>query len=176
MARRGVAKRPAGLCRLHPGESFRVRPVWVRRVHAAGREAASDDFVGGEISQLTRQVGAPELLRRVGDFVETITRSGFDVPCGALFSPALADRLRDVFKVGALRGLQWTGEAAEIPTIEILREQASRAFPKQAVLKSKDVLSLFSGVITADPMSFTFTTLSPTMSPWWTMISRRWRR
>jgi hypothetical protein len=112
---------------------------------SASPGGARDDSIDGEISQLLRRVGSPELARWVRDFAEAITRSGFDAPCGVALSPALADRLRDVFRAGALRGLQWTGEAAEIPTIEILREQASPIFPKQAILKSKDVLSLFSG-------------------------------
>ena len=106
--------------------------------------AGQEDPVGGEIGQFVQRVGQADLVGQVIDFAETIPSSGSGALPDGGFSPALADRLRQVFEAGALQALRWTDEAGEVPTVEILREHAAGSFPVGAVENKQTVLSLFS--------------------------------
>jgi hypothetical protein len=102
------------------------------------------DSVHAEIASLLRQMSYADLQMRVLAFAQAMTQPGVEGRAASGFSPELLERLRQVWQEGALRGLQWTDEANEIPTIEILREQTSISFPQEAVRNKKNVLSLFS--------------------------------
>jgi hypothetical protein len=112
------------------------------------RSSSPDDAVGDgrdidrEISRLLQQIGYDELQARARHLAKTIALPGFHAADGNGLPARLDDRLRDVFKEGALQGLRWTEDAGEIPTIEIVRAQAPR-FPVAAIQRKKRVLCVF---------------------------------
>jgi hypothetical protein len=107
---------------------------------APGSGAADD--VNREMSRLLHEIGQEKLQGRVGELAQTITAAGFRAPFSNGLSPQCVDRMREVFKQGALERLKWTEDAGEIPTIKILRDQAAR-FPVDAIKHKRNVLCMF---------------------------------
>lgn len=97
-----------------------------------------------EIAALLQQMAEWELQARVAEVAARITAAGFDAPVDNGLPPRLLQRVREAFAAGALRALRWTEDPEEVPTIEIIREQAPAAFPHRAIRGCRNVLCLFS--------------------------------
>ena len=116
------------------------------RASGAGPETADDINApdpAEEIPHLVARHGLGGLEAHVRQLVATITGGGFAASFDDALPPPLVARLREVFRLGALRALQWTQEAGEIPSLELLRDDAPQSFPKEAVKRRKNVLSMF---------------------------------
>jgi hypothetical protein len=115
----------------------------------AATAAAENPTDGGEavinreIATLAGEIGHQEIQARVIRLAEAIPAHGFLAPVDAGLPPHLVERMREVFKAGALRALRWTEDVGELPTLEILREQAP-PYPVDAIKGCRNVLSLFS--------------------------------
>ena len=114
------------------------------RAGGGGDTEATGERISHEIAQLIGQIGDLALQARVDEVAQTITTAGFDAAVGDGLPQALVERLRQVFQAGALSALRWTEELGEVPTIEIIREQAPADFPHRAVRGCREVLCLFS--------------------------------
>ncbi len=119
----------------------------------APRPRAAADFAGdpaaatapgieAEIAELSARLGPAGLHASFHRLGETITTSGFTAPFDGDLSPRLAERMRQVFKQGALDGLRWTGDDGELPTLPLLRSNAPE-FPVDALRHKSNVLSIF---------------------------------
>jgi hypothetical protein len=121
--------------------------IKTRSLEAAG--AADNPVDGGEavinreVAALAREIGHQEIQRRVIRLAEAIPANGFLAPFEEGLPARLVDRMREVFKAGALHALRWTEDVDELPTLEILREQAP-PYPVDAISGCRNVLSLFS--------------------------------
>jgi hypothetical protein len=142
-----------------------VLPHW-QALASWGGNAACIDYIEAKLLSLRSGVGAEphstqvngainrellQLAERLGEsgrrdlarkFGQTITSAGFLAPFDDGLSPQLIERLREVFKSGALSLLRWADERNEIPSIEVLRTRAGR-FPVDAIKRKRKVLSLF---------------------------------
>ena len=74
---------------------------------------------------------------------EAITGTGFVAGLNDGLSPQFVERMKDVFKTGAVDRLRWTEDAGEIPTIEIIRAQRPPGFPTDAIKHKRNALCLF---------------------------------
>ena len=105
--------------------------------------AADESPIACEIARLLKQLGSSGLENLVRELAEAITRQGFRAAANDRFSPQLGDRLKHVFKTGALDRLWWTEEPGEVPTIEIIRAQRPISFPTDAIKDKRNALCLF---------------------------------
>jgi hypothetical protein len=101
-----------------------------------------DSTVSGEMAQLAARVGDSGLRDLVHKLIDTITTSGFLAAFEGEMSARLTDRLREVFKAGAVAYLKWADERGEIPSLEVLRMRKG-TFPENAIKYKRKVLSLF---------------------------------
>jgi hypothetical protein len=101
-----------------------------------------DGDLNGELSRLLQEIGYPEFRARSLRLLESLPLSGPAALSNGELPPCVADRLKEVFKLGALLALRWTEDIGEIPDIEILRSKA-RAFPSHAIKGKRNVLSMF---------------------------------
>jgi hypothetical protein len=98
--------------------------------------------INREIAQLAERLGHGGLQERARNLGQKIPTEGFLAPFDVSLSVRLVERLRDVFKAGALRQLRWTDDRGEIPSIEVLRTHKG-PFPTHAISGKRKVLSLF---------------------------------
>lgn len=123
---------------------------------ATGADLGDGDL-NGELSRLLWEIGHSELQARCDRLIETMKSSGRAVSCNAELPPRLADRLKEVFKLGALLGLRWTDDPGEIPNLELLRSKIPAVlhlrryaddprrfpFPCNAAKGKRNVLAMF---------------------------------
>lgn len=115
------------------------------RANAAtdGATGAAECAISQEMALLWKEFGNGGLAAMTRQFAEAITLRGLANAGGDRFSPELSARLKEVFKRAALDRLQWTEEAGEIPTIDILRAQRSTAFPSEMIRGKRNALCVF---------------------------------
>jgi hypothetical protein len=99
--------------------------------------------IEAEIVELAARHGPGSLQSQYRQLVNLITNSGFEAPFDGDLPQRVVERLRQVFKRGALEALQWTEDDGEVPSLEVLRYFAP-LFPKDALRHHSNVLSLFS--------------------------------
>jgi hypothetical protein len=101
-----------------------------------------DGALHREIAQLAERLGDDGLRGLVRTLGPTIARAGFLAPFDDRLSPQLSDRLRAVFKTGAIRLLRWSDMRGEVPSVEVLRTRKN-SFPVDAIKHKRKALSLF---------------------------------
>ena len=111
-------------------------------VSAGAAAARGEPWLEEEIARLAAALGPAELRARYRGLALTVTGSGFEAPYSNGMSPPLVSRLKQIFKQGALEGLQWTQDDGEVPTLPILRSWSSR-FPVAALRQKSNVLCMF---------------------------------
>lgn len=112
----------------------------ISRQETDQKSVAATENLQQETWRLFKELGHARLREMVERFVNRLTDAA---PSGSELSPALEERLTDVFKMAALDRLQWTEDFDEIPTIDIIRKQRPRTFPIDAVKNKNNVLCLF---------------------------------
>jgi hypothetical protein len=111
------------------------------RLRAIAPEA-SGDFCGAEVSRFSR--GSVDRVDEIAiELVSRIKNQGYEE--ASVGDPVFSDRLREVFKAGALERLRWTEDAEEIPSLTELRAQAN-IFPTNAVRHKRRALCIFSAL------------------------------
>jgi hypothetical protein len=103
------------------------------------------DGIERDIAELADRLGSEGLQERVRHLAGNITSAGFLAPFDEELPGHVVERLREVFKVGALRRLRWTYDRGEIPCIEVLRT-VKGPFPVNAIRRKRQVLSIFAAL------------------------------
>ena len=114
------------------------------RLKCAGLEAGTAGHVDldAELQRLLGDIDQVEILARVRRFINLMgSPSGLNTPFSELPS-RLTDRLREIFRLGALTWLRYTEEIGEIPDIDTVRLK-KRTFPVRAIKGKRNVLDLF---------------------------------
>jgi hypothetical protein len=101
-----------------------------------------DSDLNGELSRLLQEIGYDEFQARSLRFIDGIRSSDPAALSNGELPLRVADRLQEVFKLGALLALRWTEDIGEIPDIEILRSKG-RPFPRDAIKGKRNVLAMF---------------------------------
>ena len=109
---------------------------------AAGNEVIEHSETNRELLALLKEIGFSELWARALRLVDDIRARGPALAVADDLPQRVADRVKEVYKLGALLALRWTEDVGEIPDIEVLRWNA-RDFPRRAIKGKQNVLSMF---------------------------------
>jgi hypothetical protein len=129
------------------GDYIDAKLLWLQSSGGAEPTVAQSDdsTIHPELARLAAQLGRNELRSRVRKLGSAIAKGGFRAPFDEGLSPALVERLREVFRTGALGLLRWCDMRGEVPTIDVMRTRKN-AFPVGAIKHKQNVLSLFSAL------------------------------
>lgn len=110
---------------------------------AATGDDCEDSELNEELSRLLQEIGYGEFHARSLKLIEGIRSSSPAALSDGELPPRVVDRLKEVFKLGALLALRWTEDTGEIPDLEVLRSQIKPAFPYNAIKGKRNVLAMF---------------------------------
>jgi hypothetical protein len=104
-----------------------------------GDRVVPDD---SEILRVIGESGVDRMISMAGQLIDSIRGRGYQASFAGDLPPLAANRLREVFKGGALKYLSWTLDVDEVPSIEDIQLKAN-IFPTDAIEAKKNVLCLF---------------------------------
>ena len=127
---------------------------------AESSDNGEESEVNRVMSRLLEEIGAAEVLARGLRLADAIGEHGPSATSASELPPVVAERLSEVYRLGALLALRWTDDQGEIPDIEVMRAKMSdieyvresgieswrsqSVFPKEAIKgRYKKVLCMF---------------------------------
>ena len=105
-------------------------------------ESADEAGVNKEWREFLEEIGAGEFRDRSSRLIDSINSEGFGASSAEL-PLRIAERLKEIFKLGALLALRWTEDPGELPDIEVLRRDVRPQFPRAAIKGKRNVLAMF---------------------------------